>query len=226
MIERLITLQENRKQFANSDELFNCLKTDTALRNEIEALSKAFFHKIVSGCSNCYFDAYIQLISLKIDIAMDKLKCAFLLLAGALLQDSVNQNIDLACSNANITDDLALYHLKTNPNCRDLFQTVPDNLEELLADYKLPGEEAEEAAELKAKEEAEELAAKEAKEVEELAKIEAEKAAKEEKITDSNVDAPVVDATMQEPTTADSEVAKTTNVEEAPVATTQKAKKA
>lgn len=190
MIERLITLQENRKQFANSDELFNCLKTDTALRNEIEALSKAVFHKIVSGCSNCYFDAYIQLISLKIDIAMDKLKCAFLLLAGALLQDSVNQNIDLACSNANITDDLALYHLKTNPNCRVLFQTVPDNLEELLAEYKLPGEEA------------------------------------EEKTTDANVDAPVVDATMQEPPTVYSEVTETANAEVTQEDTSQKAKKA
>lgn len=205
MIERLITLQENRKQFANSDELFNCLKTDTALRNEIEALSKAFFRKTVSGCSNCYFDAYIQLISLKIEIAMEKIKCLFLLLAGALLQDSVNQNIDLACSNANITDDLALYHLKTNPNCRVLFQTVPDNLEELLAEYKLPGEEAEEKTT--------------------DANVDAP-IVPEVPVEVPTVDAPVVDATMQEPPTVDSEVTETANAEVTQEATSQKAKKA
>ena len=222
MIERLITLQENRKQFANSDELFNCLKTDTALRNEIETLSKVFFRKTVSGCSNCYFDAYIQLISLKIEIAMEKLKCVFMLLAGALLQDCLNQNIDLACSNANITDDLALYHLKTNPNCIGLFQTLPDNLEELLADYKLPVEVETEEAEMKARIEAEEKAVPEAKEAEDRAKIESE-----EKLTNANVDIPVISsATMQEPPKVDAEVPNTANVEVAPEDTSQKVQKA
>src|ERR1035437_3355977 len=141
MIERLITLQSNRKQFVNADELISSLKTDSALRNEIEFLSKVFLHKTVSGCSNCYFDSYMQLISLKIEIAMEKLKCVFLLLAGALLQDTVNYDNDLLCSNANITDDLALYHLKSNPFCRSLFQTLPEDVDALIEAYVLPGEE-------------------------------------------------------------------------------------
>ncbi|MEI7503709.1 MAG: hypothetical protein WCJ61_10535 [Paludibacter sp.] len=66
--------------------------------------------------------------------------CQFLLLAGALLQDIVNWDNDLLCSNANITDDLALYHLKTNPNCRELFQELPENVDELIEDFVLPGE--------------------------------------------------------------------------------------
>lgn len=65
----------------------------------------------------------------------------FWLLAGALLQDSINQNIDICCSNANITDDLALYHLKTNPNCRDQFQELPENVDELIEAYVIPGTE-------------------------------------------------------------------------------------
>lgn len=66
--------------------------------------------------------------------------CQFLLLAGALLQDIVNWDNDLLCSNANITDDLALYHLKTNPNCRELFQELPENVDELVEAFVLPGE--------------------------------------------------------------------------------------
>jgi hypothetical protein len=63
----------------------------------------------------------------------------FWLLAGALLQDTVNYDNDLLCSNANITDDLALYHLKTNPNCRSQFETLPENVDELIEAYVIPG---------------------------------------------------------------------------------------
>jgi hypothetical protein len=141
VITRLKTLQLNRNQFSTPDELITFLKNNETLRNEIETLSKVFFHKSVSGCSNCYFDAYMQLISLKINIAMEKLKCVFLLLAGALLHDVINFDNDLLMSNANITDDLSLYHLKTNPNCRQYFQTLPENVDELIEAYQLPGEE-------------------------------------------------------------------------------------
>jgi len=143
MIDRLKTLQLNRNQFSTPDELITFLKSNQALRTEIEDLSKAIFHKTVSGCSNCYFDAYIQLISLKINYAMEKLICQFLLLAGALLHDVINFDNDLLMSNANITDDLSLYHLKTNPNCRPLFQTLPENVDELIEAYQLPGVEIE-----------------------------------------------------------------------------------
>ena len=143
IIARLKKLQEESHQFANGSELMASLKNDIALRNEIEFLSKSIFHKSVSGCSNCYFDAYIQLRTLNIDTVMEKIKCLFLLLAGALLHDVVNQNNDLLCSNANITDDLALYHLKTNPACRKYFQELPENVDELIAAYVLPSEEPE-----------------------------------------------------------------------------------
>ena len=66
-----------------------------------------------------------------------KTKLGFWLLAGALLQDVVNWDNDLLCSNANISDDLALYHLKTNPNCREMFQELPENVDELVEAYQL-----------------------------------------------------------------------------------------
>lgn len=79
-----------------------------------------------------------------------KTKLGFWLLAGALLQDVVNWDNDLLCSNANISDDLALYHLKTNPNCRDLFQELPENVDELIEAYVIPGTEQELTEEEKA----------------------------------------------------------------------------
>lgn len=77
-------------------------------------------------------------------------KCLFWLLAGALLQDTVNWDNDLLCSNANITDDLALYHLKTNPNCKAQFETLPKNVDELIEAYVIPGAEPELTEEEKA----------------------------------------------------------------------------
>lgn len=143
MIERLKILQANKKQFANGSELFNACKTDSTLRNEIEVLAKHYLSKSVSGCSNCYSDAYFELINLKIEKAMAKDTCNFKLRTGALLHDAVNFDNDLLCSNANISDELALYHLKTNPNCRKFFEKVPENVDELIEAYKLPGEEPE-----------------------------------------------------------------------------------
>ena len=70
-----------------------------------------------------------------------KKECMFWLLAGVLLQDTVNFDNDLLCSNANITDDLALYHLKTNPSCKQHFQQLPENVDELIEAYVIPGTE-------------------------------------------------------------------------------------
>jgi len=138
MIRRLEIFQADKGRFNGIGELSQRLKTDKALRDEIEILTKAFLNKNVSGCSNCYADAYIELINLNIQTIMEKKKTKFVLLAGALLRDVVNGDAKKLCSQANITDELALYHLKTNPKCRDLFQQLPDNLDKMMKEYELP----------------------------------------------------------------------------------------
>lgn len=150
MIERLTLLQANKGQFANGGELSKACKTDSALRHEIEVLAKHYLSKSVSGCSNCYFDAYFELINLKLETAMSKDTCKFKLKTGALLQDVVNYDNDLLCSNANITDELALYHLKTNKNAKKYFQTLPEDVDDLIEAFVLPGEEPELSDEEKA----------------------------------------------------------------------------
>jgi len=130
MINRLKEFQARRSEFANGADLSSCLTSNQALRSEIEILSKAFFHKNVRGCSNCFMDAYVKLMNLKIEDAMEKLECPFVLKAGALLQD-INDRKKI-CSQANITTELALHHLSINPDCKKLFLKIPENWEQMI----------------------------------------------------------------------------------------------
>ncbi|MDR3706625.1 MAG: hypothetical protein P4L28_12060 [Paludibacteraceae bacterium] len=133
MIQQLKQFQSKRKQYANLAELSVDLRTNQALKQEIEHLYKAFYHQTVHGCNNCYMDAYVQLMNLNIDDAMKKLDCQFRLRAGALLQDFDDSS--KLCSQANITRELALHHLAKNPGCNHLFAILPDNWEQQVADY-------------------------------------------------------------------------------------------
>lgn len=171
MIQRLIKFQANKGQFANGSELFNACKSDKNLRSEIETLSKYFLNRSVSGCQNCYMDAYIELSNLNIQKVMEKQKCDFKLRAGALLRDVAGRDPKKNCTNANITNELALHHLKTNPGCRKYFEKVPEDLSERLKSYLLPAEK-EIKAKQKAAEEAEKLQAEaEEKAVAEIAEM-------------------------------------------------------
>lgn len=131
MIERLNNLKSNRR-FANGSELSKALKNDKALRQEVELLTKFFFGRKVSGCSSCYSDAYLELMNLKTKRAMEKLESKFALRAGVLLQDVVKNDISKNMSNANISNDLSLYHLRTNPTCRKFFTRLPEDIEQML----------------------------------------------------------------------------------------------
>lgn len=162
MIERLKALHNTRGQFANGSELFSACKSNEILKQEISALSRFYLNRTVAGCQNCYMDAYLELINLQIEKVMNKEKTEFRLRNGALLRDVVNQEIDLNCSNLNITNELALYHLKTNPGCQKLFEKLPDDVDEQLKNFTLPGEEKglsdEEKAELERKQQEQETA--------------------------------------------------------------------
>ncbi len=172
MIQRLLKFQENKGQFANGSELFNACKSNNDLRSELETLCRYFLNRSISGCQNCYMDAYIELSNLNIQKVMEKQKCDFKLRAGALLRDVAGRDPKKNCTNANLTNELALYHLKTNPGCRKYFEKVPGDLSERLKSYLLPAEK-----EIRAKQEAAEKEAKEAKEAAEKVQTEAEEKA-------------------------------------------------
>jgi hypothetical protein len=126
MIERLNILKS--KRYLNYGELSEALKKDDTLRKEVHALGKHFLGRIISGCSNCLFDAYIQLINFKV---MEEKK--FQVKRGVILYDPISQDAGKILTAANCTDELALYHLKNNPDARRYFSVLPDDVDELLS---------------------------------------------------------------------------------------------
>lgn len=47
-----------------------------------------------------------------------------------MLLDAVNGDVSKAMTQANISDELALYHLKTNPYCEEYFEELPADWKE------------------------------------------------------------------------------------------------
>ncbi len=100
----------------------------------VRGLAKKYLGKTISGCGFCLLSAHFELI--KFDMANKKLKTEFALLAGVVLYDVVAKNFNKIMTAKNVTDDLALYHLSTNPECIKYFTRVPADLEQRLAAYK------------------------------------------------------------------------------------------
>jgi hypothetical protein len=103
-------------------ELRKELESNATLRREIETLNKHFFGKPLSNCGDCFLDAYVKLYKLN-NMVVSKFKVK----AGALIYDPVNQDAGKILTAANCTDELALYHIKHNPNCRKFFSVLPDD---------------------------------------------------------------------------------------------------
>jgi hypothetical protein len=76
------------------------------------------------GCSTCYIEAIF-----KIKKYMEKKPCSYRLKPGALLTAFGDES--KTCTNANLTDELAEYHLSTNPGCAKLFSVIPAPPKEL-----------------------------------------------------------------------------------------------
>ena len=93
-----------------------------------------------TACRDCYRDAYLEIINkLKKQGKMPKEK-TFILRAGVLLHFAGESYV-----NDNITDTIAMDALIDNIGRRDLFQKVPDNLDEVLAARKAVKAEQKEA---------------------------------------------------------------------------------
>jgi hypothetical protein len=137
MLDRLIKLQQDKKRFANGGELFQACRFDIELRKEIDSLSKQFLHRSPNGCSNCYMDAYLELINLDISKIKVMAESKFKLSHGVLLADVVNHDISKYMTVHNTTDELALYHLKTNPDSAKYFAELPEGWEKMVEEFKL-----------------------------------------------------------------------------------------
>ena len=125
-------IQALRPLFNDGRSLHERVKQDGELQREISELARHYLGREVRGCSNCYSDALFELLTLNIERAMQKEECKFKLRGGKLLLDAVNGDVSKAMTQANISDELALYHLKTNPFCEEYFEELPANWKEMV----------------------------------------------------------------------------------------------
>lgn len=112
------------------------IQTEESFRQEIESIYVATTHrKLNKGCNDCWLDAFILLTRTDINKLESMGTRQFELKTGALLIDvECGDNAKLA-SHHNLTDELALYHLATNPKCIKKFAKYPENYEQLVAEY-------------------------------------------------------------------------------------------
>lgn len=140
MLDRLAKLQAEYASLppAGRDAYLHRLDTDKAFQREVSALALHFLGKRVGGCGWCALSALVELLKLnqkKIEKMERKNTLGFRVLAGTFLHDPVNRDAGKILTPHTLSDDLALYHLAFNPNCRKYFTALPDNVDELIAEY-------------------------------------------------------------------------------------------
>ena len=126
MINRLQKLKEIK--YNNAHELRNALTPE--LKAELRALYLHFFGKQLSGCSNCFFDAYIELYRLNPDKTKTQERL-FELKRGHVFY--VDNKI---ISFINLTDEYAIKRLAVWPADIKYFNRYPVNWEKLVEEYK------------------------------------------------------------------------------------------
>lgn len=137
MLERLLTLQKRGRTLIKSGRAAASeISADNALKNEIDALYRHYYGRAITGCKNCYADALIELCSINKAIAMSKTDL-FVVRRGKVLKDTIHNDARLNLVRGNETNELALYHLYTNPESRNFFEKLPDDdrLEEMINEY-------------------------------------------------------------------------------------------
>jgi len=187
--------------------LYKRLREDAVLVQLIRSTYRKILGSEVGSCTNCLFDAIVHLQSLikknpLIKNRMEK-ELQYQVRAGAVLKDVVNYDAGKILTAANVTEELALYHLSTNPNCRKYFTEFPEDVEKKIEEYKAKSgkkasqkaaeqaekEAAEKAKQEQAEKEAEEEADRERLEQEAQEKVAAEAAEKAAQEAKSNIPA-------------------------------------
>lgn len=95
-----------------------------------ETLYMSVTGKRISGCSNCKADAFIELMSMEPTQIKSIMSRKFKLRNGVLLYDFNNSSYN--ATNKNLTDELALHHLRQDPNKIKFFEVYPENWKEMI----------------------------------------------------------------------------------------------
>lgn len=103
-----------------SREYCSNVKSQTKERKQkiASAYRQCFGKPMNVGCGTCYIEAIFE-----IKKYMEKKPCKYRLKPGVLLQAFGDESKN--ATNLNLTDELAEFHLRTNPGCAKYFAIIP-----------------------------------------------------------------------------------------------------
>lgn len=159
----------NRSGFNTQTEVIEAIRKNSRIEGYIRDLSLILYQKTLGTCGNCLADAMIAVRKFPREKLIEIMNCKFKLKSGALLID-VTGRLPEATS-ANLTDEIALAYLRDNIKRADMFEQLPENIEELLENQ---SDEAEQNGVSNGEKDAEKLPSKKAQAGEERNKDEDE----------------------------------------------------
>lgn len=120
----------NRSGFKTQTEVIEAIRKCSRIEGYIRELSLILFQRTLGTCGNCLADAIIAIRKYPREKLQQIMNCKFKLKSGALLIDATGRLPEATA--ANLTDEIAIAYLRDNINRADMFEELPDNLEELL----------------------------------------------------------------------------------------------
>ena len=124
----------NRSGFNTQTEVIEAIRKNSRIEGYIRELSLILFQHTLGTCGNCLADALIAIRKYPREKLEQIMNCKFKLKSGVLLIDATGQLPEATA--ANLTDEIAIAYLRDNIKRADMFEELPENLEELLAEEK------------------------------------------------------------------------------------------
>ena len=122
----------NRSGFKTQTEVIEAIRKCSRIEGYIRELSLILFQHTLGTCGNCLADAMIAIRKYPREKLQQIMNCKFKLKSGVLLIDATGKLPEATA--ANLTDEIAIAYLRDNIKRADMFEELPDNLEELLAE--------------------------------------------------------------------------------------------
>lgn len=127
----MMTLDQYKEQYKgmSAAEVRGLITRSADFRTETEKLYRSIYHKPLNkSCGDCWIDAYVLIMRGDPEKLKAMQKKRYDLRAGAVLVDTKDPT--KTATTHNITDELAIYHLRIHPTCKRLFNLLPENWEE------------------------------------------------------------------------------------------------
>ena len=122
----------NRSGFKTQTEVIEAIRKNSRIEGYIRELSLILYQRTLGTCGNCLADAMIAIRKYPRAKLQQIMNCKFKLKSGVLLIDATGRLPEATA--ANLTDEIAIAYLRDNIKRADMFEELPGNLEDLLAE--------------------------------------------------------------------------------------------